>query len=183
MTNLNETISENFKRLRGERSLSLDDVAKLTGVSKSMLGQIERGEVNPTITTVWKIANGLKISFTALVSRPESDVEVVCKDDLQPFKEGGTVRTSPVFPFEEKRGFEMYLFEVEPGGIRSAEAHLPKSQEFVTVFSGVLLISIDGTSYKLKKGDSIRFNADVPHTYWNAGDKLVQASMVISYAP
>ncbi len=58
-------LAENLKTLRANRKLSLDKVAELTGVSKTMLSQIERGESNPTIHTVWKIANGLKISFTA----------------------------------------------------------------------------------------------------------------------
>lgn len=181
MVDLKEAIADNFRRIRGEKNLSLDEVSKLTGVSKSMLGQLERGEVNPTITTVWKIAGGLKISFTALVSRPESDVEVVRAKDLQSFTDNGTVRTSPVFPFDEKRGFEMYLFEILPGGTRRAEKHLQKSQEFVMVFEGVLLIHVGGAAYTLEKGDSIRFCADVPHTYWNSGGSLMRACMVISY--
>ncbi len=60
MDKLNYVIAENLKRLREERKLSLDNVSRLSGVSKSMLGQIERGEVNPTVSTVWKISNGLK---------------------------------------------------------------------------------------------------------------------------
>ena len=58
MENFNIVFAKNLKRIREDRKLSLDKVADLTGVSKSMLGQIERGDSNPTITTVWKIANG-----------------------------------------------------------------------------------------------------------------------------
>jgi Predicted transcriptional regulators len=65
---LDQLIAQNLKRLREERKLSLDRVAELTGVSKSMLGQIERGDSSPTVATVWKIANGLKVSFTTLMS-------------------------------------------------------------------------------------------------------------------
>jgi XRE family transcriptional regulator, regulator of sulfur utilization len=57
---LNIIIARNLKRLREDRKLSLDNVAKLSDVSKSMLFQIERGEVNPTVSTVLKISNGLK---------------------------------------------------------------------------------------------------------------------------
>lgn len=70
MENINLILSKNLKYLRNERKLSLDKLADLTGISKTMLGQIERGESNPSITTVWKIANGLKISFTALINEP-----------------------------------------------------------------------------------------------------------------
>ena len=54
MENIGHIVAENLKRLREERKLSLDAVAKCSGVSKSMLGQIERGVTNPTISTLWK---------------------------------------------------------------------------------------------------------------------------------
>ena len=65
---LNEVIATNLKRIRTAKKMSLDNVANLTGVSKSMLGQIERGDSSPTITTIWKITNGLKISFSSLMN-------------------------------------------------------------------------------------------------------------------
>ncbi|AVB76262.1 HTH-type transcriptional regulator SinR [Methanococcus maripaludis] len=77
MENPSHVISKNLKKIRNENGLSLDAVSKLTGVSKGMLGQIEREEVNPTITTILKIANGLKISFTSLLSEKEADVKTV----------------------------------------------------------------------------------------------------------
>ena len=67
MEDISQVIAKNLKEIREQRRLSLDRVAELTGVSKSMLGQIERGESNPTIQTVWKMANGLKVSLTALI--------------------------------------------------------------------------------------------------------------------
>ena len=64
---INAVVSENARRLREEKRLTLDEAARLTGVSRSMLAQIEKGDVNPTISMVWKIANGYKVSFTSLV--------------------------------------------------------------------------------------------------------------------
>ncbi|MDO9592531.1 MAG: helix-turn-helix transcriptional regulator, partial [Erysipelotrichaceae bacterium] len=123
MDYLNSVISENLKRFREERKLSLDNVAKLSGVSKSMLGQIERGEVNPTVSTVWKISNGLKISFTQLMSRPEVDIELVDREEIQLLSEdNGRFRNYPVFPFDSTRRFEMYSLEIDGGGNLSAEA-------------------------------------------------------------
>lgn len=109
MENIGHIVAENLKRLREERKLSLDAVAKSSGVSKSMLGQIERGVTNPTISTLWKIANGLKISFTSLMLRPEADIEIVQRSAIAPFVEtDGKYRNYPVFPFDNSRGFEMY---------------------------------------------------------------------------
>ncbi|BDB00642.1 hypothetical protein CBOS2020_07160 [Clostridium botulinum] len=57
--NLNDIISANLKKLRTDRNLSLGQLSELSGVSKVMLSQIEKEESNPTINTIWKIANGL----------------------------------------------------------------------------------------------------------------------------
>ena len=104
MENINSVVAENLRRLREERRLSLDAAAKLTGVSKSMLGQIERGEANPTVSTVWKIADGLKVSFTALTVRPERDSEVVDVSRVTPLLEdGGRFRNFTAFPFDAAR--------------------------------------------------------------------------------
>ena len=131
MDSLNSNIAENLKKLREERKLSLDNLAKLSGVSKSMLGQIERGEVNPTVTIVWKIANGLKISFTQLMSRPELDIELVNKEELKPLIEDhGKVRNFPIFPFDSLRRFEMYAIEIDGGGLLKSEAHSKGTQEY-----------------------------------------------------
>ena len=77
MEDINSIVAENLRRLRESRRLSLDAAARLTGVSKSMLGQIERGEVNPTVSTMWKIAGGLKVNFTALFRREQAAAEEV----------------------------------------------------------------------------------------------------------
>lgn len=182
MENLNSVISMNLKRIREEKKLSLDKVAQMTGVSKSMLGQIERGESNPTITTVWKIANGLKISFTSLLSQPETDTLIVTKMDVEPMIEDNRkYRAYPLFPYEDGRKFEVYMIEIEKGGYLSAEPHGQKTYEFITVFDGEITIRVDDKEYTMKKGDSIKFRADKFHSYHNSGNDLTRVSMVIYY--
>ncbi|WP_313344671.1 XRE family transcriptional regulator [Sedimentibacter sp.] len=182
MNKLNIIIGKNLKRLREERKLSLDNVAKLSGVSKSMLGQIERGEVNPTVSTVWKISNGLKISFTQLMNRPEADIEFVDKTGIQPLLgDDGKFRNYPIFPFDSTRRFEMYSLEIDEEGYLNAEAHPQGTQEFITVFSGEVSISINSRNIIVTSGNSIRFKADIPHGYKNTGDGICTLSMVIYY--
>ena len=157
-------------------------MAKLSGVSKSMLAQIERGEVNPTVSTIWKISNGLKISFTQLMSRPEVDIELIEKNNIQPFVEdNGKFRNFPVFPFDSTRRFEMYLLEIDDGGNLSAEAHPQGTQEFITVFAGELTVTVNGKDFVVAEGSSIRFRADNPHTYKNSGNVICTLSMIIYY--
>ena len=182
LENIGLIVAENLKRLREERKLSLDSVAKSSGVSKSMLGQIERGVTNPTISTLWKIANGLKISFTSLMMRPETDVEIVQRSALTPFVEtDGKYRNYPVFPFDSSRGFEMYAIELDPGVRLDAEPHPEGTQEFITAFSGALTVFLNDERWTIKDGDSIRFKADRKHAYANEGNTLCRLSMVICY--
>ena len=182
LDSINFIIADNLKRLREERKLSLDAVSKLSGVSKSMLGQIERGEVSPTISTVWKISNGLKISFTELMSRSEADYEVVDSNHIQPLLEDdGKCRNYPVFPFDSERRFEIYYLELDVGSQLNAESHPLGTQEFITAFSGRLSVSVDNETFSIGSGGSLRFKADRPHLYQNTGDELCRVSMVIYY--
>jgi XRE family transcriptional regulator, regulator of sulfur utilization len=182
LENLNIIIANNLKQIREGKKMSLDKVSELTGVSKSMLGQIERGESNPTITTVWKIANGLKVSFTALISTIPSDIVIIKKNEIQPLIEDNSkYRLYPFFPYEDGRRFEVYSIEIEKGGYLNAEGHSDGTQEFITVFEGEVIISVNGEDYKLEKGEAMRFRADKTHIYHNSGNELAVLNMVIYY--
>ena len=179
---INLVVAENMKRQREGRKLSLDAVSKLSGVSKSMLGQIERGEVNPTISTVWKIANGLKISFTELMSRPETDCEVIDSTQMQPLTEDhGKYRNYPMFSFDSSRRFEILYIELDAGSFLSAEPHPAGTQEFITAFSGQLSVCIGHERFSIGSGSALRFKADRPHQYHNESNEICRASMVIYY--
>jgi transcriptional regulator with XRE-family HTH domain len=183
MENIPVLVAQNLKRIREEKKLSLDKLAELTGVSKSMLGQIERSESSPTIATLWKIANGLKISFTTLLNAPQTDTSVVRKADIKPLiEDNGKYRLYPFFPIEEGRRFEVYLIEIEKGGYLSADAHPEGTQEFLTVFMGELTVRVDNEEYHVAEGDAIRFRADRSHVYHNSGDILAKMNLVIHYA-
>ncbi|MDR7235873.1 helix-turn-helix domain-containing protein [Neobacillus drentensis] len=182
MEEINLIIARNLKAFRESKKLSLEKVAEITGVSKTMIGQIERGESSPTITTIWKIANGLKISFTSLINNPQPDTKVILKNDVQTLVEdNGKYRLYPFFPFQEDRRFEVYSVEIEIGGYLSSESHGEGTEEFLTIFEGELTVQVNNIEYTVKNGDSIKFMADRPHTYYNSGDTLTRLSMVIYY--
>ncbi|QPQ35292.1 helix-turn-helix domain-containing protein [Lysinibacillus sp. JNUCC-52] len=182
MEEIHLIFARNLKAIREKEKLSLEKVSQLCGVSKTMIGQIERGESSPTLTTIWKIANGLKVSFTSLIHQPQTDTEVIYKKDIQVLSEdNGKYRVYPNFPFQEDGRFEIYTIEIDKEGKLSAEAHKEGTEEFITVFEGELMIRVNDNEYKLKNGDSIRFKADRPHFYSNTCNTLTKFAMTIYY--
>lgn len=176
---MNQIVAKNIKRLREERKLSMDELSKLSGVSKSMLAQIERGGGNPTISTLWKISNGMKVPFDALTVRPKSPYELVKTSDLQPLLEdGGKVKNYSIFPDDENRRFAVYYLELEEGSYWESEPHLKGAAEFITIFSGKIEICTGGRSFQVEKGESIRFKADAVHSYKNIGAEPVLLHMI-----
>ena len=128
-------IAANTRRIREQKKLTLEAAASLTGVSRSMLAQIEKGEVNPTISVLWKIANGYKVSFTSLAENRGAPVRVVRGSELQPLLEdAGRYQNYPIFPFDEGKLFETYRIVIQPGGSLAAQPHLSGAEEYITVF-------------------------------------------------
>ena len=176
------TVAANTKGIRERKKLTLDAAASLTGVSRSMLAQIEKGEVNPTISVLWKIANGYKVSFTSLVEERGGEVSLIRQADIRPLREEGDRYVNyPVFAFDEEKLFETYRIVVAAGGSLAAQPHLKGSVEYITVFAGQAEITVEGEKFRLAKGDSIRFCADVPHAYQNPGEETAELSMLIYY--
>lgn len=179
---IQKVIAENTKALRALKGLTLQESAAITGVSKSMLAQIEKGEINPTISTLWKIANGYKVSFSSLMEAQNTKSYVVRKEDITALEEDdGKYINFPIFPFEDDKHFETYRIQIKPNGLLKAKPHLNGTEEYITVFSGEVEIGADDEVYKLSVGDSIRFRADTPHFYKNIGTDDVFLSMLIYY--
>ena len=164
MEDVQSIIARNVKLLREQKKLSLEKMAEVTSVSKTMSGQIERGESTPTITTLWKIANGLKVSFSELIYAPQPEIKFVRKEEGQVLTEDeGRYRVYTTFPFDDLRKFEVYQVEIDAHGSLSAEEHIGGTEELITVFEGALDLSIGDEQYTLQAGDSIRFKADRAH--------------------
>lgn len=175
-------VAANAKAIREEKKLTLDAAAAATGVSRSMLAQIERGEVNPTISVLWKMANGYKVSFTSLVECRGEEVRLIRAGEVTPLLEDeGRYENYPIFPFDEGNLFETYRIVIKPGGTLNARPHLAGAEEYITVFAGALELQVGEEHYALEEGDSIRFRADVPHCYGNPGQTVTQLSMIIHY--
>lgn len=177
-----EAIATNLSNLRGSRNLSLDQLSELTGVSKSMLRQIETGRSSPTIATIWKIANGLRVSFTALLIKPSVKAEVRSFTGEKPLTAiSKHYRLFPLIPFEPNQPFESYYIEIDPGTVFSGEPHKGNVYEYVFVFKGRLRIIVDGKEFDINENEFLQFQAGYPHEYQCIGKKMVSAILQISY--
>lgn len=161
-------IGLNLKELRYKRSLSLDDISSATGISKAMLSQIERGKSNPTVSTLWKIATGLKVPFSAFMEKREADYEVISCANLEPLLEcEGKMKIYPFFPFDAGKNFEILSIELACGCSHQSPPHATGVEEYIFVFSGKLEMTLGTSNILLKQGEALKFNANLPHTYSN----------------
>ena len=169
---LNILVSENIKRIRQEKNLSLGDLAKLSDVSKSMLAQIERGEGNPTLSTLWKIANGMQVSFNTLIAQPKLPYKVTKLVEIEPILDmNGGLKNYSLFS-DIENNFSVYQIEVGKEISWISEAHLCGTAEFVIVIQGTLEIKLEEKTFILKKGENLWFKADVPHSYCNLDEGI-----------
>ena len=170
MNQIAQKISSTLKELRAHRGWSLAVTSGKTGVSKAMLGQIERGESSPTIATLWKIASGFDVSFSSFV------------DDIAPSQPNFTHRTAPleqlhlqdnkinvmpIFPYDQELGFEVFIIALLPGCIHLSPPHQNGVIEHVIPVSGSMEVLIHDTWRPVNPHEGLRFQASIPHGYRN----------------
>ncbi len=182
MEQLSLKIGERLKEIRNTRHLTLDEAAELTGVSKPMLGQIERGQSSPTINVLWKISTGLKIPLSFFCRQPETEYTVAGLSEKEMIKEeDGGMRAYPLFPFNPARNLEVFYIEFDAGVMHDSFPHVAGVEEYILPVQRTLKMVIGGKEVFLQKGQSIRFGADVPHAYHNVSDEVCTVYNVIFY--
>ena len=162
MDYLSHNIAVNLKRIRTSKGMSLDVVAEQTGVSKSMLAQIERGTANPSIGVLGKIVSGLRLDFNELIQTP-------------PIKEvPGQYRVWNCFPIEDNHMVEIYRIDIEPDGIYASGSHGERTREYLAVMEGELAVELKDGEHIVTAADVFRFESDQFHRYINNGDQKVR---------
>jgi transcriptional regulator with XRE-family HTH domain len=181
---LTSVVGENLKRLRSQRNLSLEKLAQQSGVSRAMLGQIELGQSAPTINVLWKIARGLGVTFSALLTaQPRSGPRVLRGREARILSSADRKFTSrALFPVNEPRRVEFYELRLAAGGVEHADAHAPGTVENLVVTTGEVEIESASGTETLSSGDAILFEADVPHVYRNRGRSEAVMFLVMTYA-
>ncbi|CAM2779959.1 helix-turn-helix domain-containing protein [Legionella worsleiensis] len=184
MKDINKHISLTLKELRRERGWSLDKTALETGVSKAMLGQIEREESSPSIATLWKIASGFHTSFSSFIEDISTDFNSPIYRAGQPQQLhvlDEKIRIMPLFPFDNELNFELFIIELLPGCEHLSPPHEHGVIEHVIVVDGTMELLVNGVWKSLRQGEGIRFNANQPHGYRNTTSETVSFHDVIHY--
>lgn len=170
MNYLSHNIAINLKKIRTAKGMSLDVVAEQTGVSKSMLATIEKGDANPSIGVLGKIMSGLRIDLQDLTQVPQNDSYLVDIEKIEPTKEApGQYHVWTCFPIADNRSVEIYRIDIEPGGIYESGAHGERTKEYITMIKGTLSIKLEDGIHVVKQEQFFRFESDQPHIYFNTG--------------
>jgi len=174
-------IGKNIMMYRKAKNISLDELAKRSGVSKSMLSQIEQEKTNPTVITVWKIARSLDVSIEDLLeSGGDSQVEVLrCNDAPVIYSEDKSCIIRINSPIHMTDNLELYHMTFKPHGKNSSMPHFPNVEEFLTVISGRLKVTAGSHTAILNEGDTARYKADREHCIENLDDTESTAYLVV----
>ena len=175
-------VAENLRHKRKHRGMSLDDLARASGVSRAALSQVETCKTNPTVGLLWKIAVGLGVPFQDLLGQPKSGVSVLRRGEAQVLRSlDGKLESRPLTPAGASPLVEMYELRLAARATHASEPHAPGTHEVLVVLSGAARLHLDDAATDLLAGDSISFPADRPHAYENPGSSEARYHNVILY--
>jgi transcriptional regulator with XRE-family HTH domain len=178
-------IDQNIKKIRKKRNFTLDMLSEKSGVSKAMLSQIESNKVNPTVTTVWKIAQGLDIEMSLLLEGsgeeqhrfsvfPGTYTQV-----LDTRSEG--IHLKVLTPVSYAEDIEVYLLTIDPKAVLNSAPHETGTEEMLTVQKGNVRVSAGKKTADLTRGDFIIYNCDVEHSIENNSDETAEIHMIVKF--
>lgn len=169
---INRHLGTRVKKLRAERKWSLELLATASGVSRSMLSQIEREQANPTLAVTLRIAQAFGMNLGELVEMPDAtpSLTVIRADDRTfHYRSDASCRIRTLSPLNLEKDVEFYEVQLKAGGSLKSSAHFGGTREFLTVQKGRIRVESGDESNVLNPGDSASYKADVPHAISNTG--------------
>jgi transcriptional regulator with XRE-family HTH domain len=178
------TVGPRVKALREAMDLSLRDLAERSGVSAPMLSQVERGETSPTLQIAARIAAGLELRLSQLLRLDEDGtVTVVRREDRRRGGADGHGYEVLTPPLPGQRA-EVSRHTLAPGAVTGGPGdppmHEPGSRETALVEKGPVTLHVDGARHELRSGDTVTFDADLPHHFENPGKEEAVLLAVVS---
>jgi transcriptional regulator with XRE-family HTH domain len=181
---INRHLGARVKQLRAERGWSLEALANASGVSRSMLSQIEREQANPTLAVTQRIARAFSMSLGDLVETPgvTSSVTVIRADDrAYHYRSDKNCRIRTLSPLNLEKDVEFYEVQLQAGGALRSAPHFAGTREFLTVERGQVRVESGSDAEVLTPGDSASYRADVPHAIVNTGKTVASIFLVDIY--
>lgn len=169
---INRHLGARVKQLRSDRGWSLEGLANASGVSRSMLSQIEREQANPTLAVTLRIAQAFGMTLGELLEVPgaSSAVTVIrANDHAFHYRSDKFCRVRTLSPLNLEKDVEFYEVQLQPGGALRSSAHFEGTREFLTVQKGQVRVESASDAEELGPGDSATYRADVPHAIINLG--------------
>ncbi|UOR12377.1 helix-turn-helix domain-containing protein [Halobacillus amylolyticus] len=179
---LSQQMGSTLRKVRNDKGLSLQELADLSSVSKLTLGNIERGEANPSLSIIWKIANALSMPISSLLNESREIVISRNHSGNKVLSHNEACLLEPMFDEKVYGPVEIHRAFLKAGSEYSPGAHQQGVVEYVTVMDGRATVVIEGTGYELNTYDSIKFKADVKHSYLNKGTEEAVLHFVMTYS-
>ena len=180
---LNRAVAENIKRIRKSKKLSLERTALLSGVSRSMLSQIERGDANPSVAILGKIASALMIPAEVLLENDDFTSLLLTRepDNIPKRLDGGKVLLRPSFPYDDVTRQESFFLDLYISAKYRPELSVPGCVCHATVMSGTVSLSAEGEVFQLMERDALRFAADQPYEFVNMTNSTARLLLAYQY--
>ena len=176
-------VGATLQRLRLARGLTLEDLSRIAGVSKSMLSQIEREKANPTIAITWRLANALGVQISELLSsdvRPTELIRLVDAHEIPTLPGAHAGYSLRILgPMDLAGKYEWYELTLAPGGELASQAHDPGTGEHLTVITGTVELEVGNEKKKVRHGATARYPADQNHVIRNTGKTEAKAVLVV----
>ncbi len=179
---LGRRVADHLRERRKARGMSLDDLARSSGVSRAALSQVETCKSNPTVGLLWKIAVGLGVPFAELIGEKRTGAHVLRRNDAQVLRSlDGKLESRPLSPAGSSPMVELYELRLAARATHASEPHAPGTRELLVVLTGSLRLRVGDETYDLGTGDCISFAADRHHAYENNGSSEARYHNVILY--
>jgi len=180
---LNRAVAENIKRIRKSKKLSMERLAVESGVSRSMLGQIERGEANPSVAILGKLATALKVPAEVLMENDDfQSLALYRESETKPVRmDAGKVVRRPNFPYDPATRLESYFLDLYISARYTPEVSVPGCVCHLTVMSGSPSVTVEGETFRLLERDALRFAADRPYHFENMTNSTSRLMLVYQY--
>lgn len=181
---INEDLGRRVKKLRSDRGWSLEELASASGVSRSMLSEIERQRANPTLSVTYRIARAFGLSLQDLIESADSSSTIQtirANDRAQIFRSDKQCQIRTLSPLNLEKDVEFYELRLPASGTLRSQAHIDGTREFLTVEEGSVDLQSGNSTETLTKGDSATYRADVAHAIVNSGKTEAVLFLVVIY--